>query len=177
MTSAYVSQGGDRAGAVRYKSVRSGVRRAARQMPPDRANIIRLSGHPYDATRPLHLGGCLPVILRSHLMVALVIRGDRVKAFPEADQYVIEVSAPCAAVDLDDPAHGPHGAGHVIQGDVLRDGLSLLRSLEKAACADPQRGEDFSGREFSPQVAGEAPLGGNLVPDGGKELLKPLCGR
>ena len=66
-----------------------------------------------------------------------MIIGRYVKAFPEANEDVIEVSAPCAAVDLNDSAHGSHGIGHVIQGDVLRDGLGLLRALEKAACAVP----------------------------------------
>ena len=66
-----------------------------------------------------------------------MIIGRCVKAFPKADQDVIEVSAPRAAVDLDNPAHGSHSVGHVIQGDVLRDGLGLLRALEKTACAVP----------------------------------------
>jgi hypothetical protein len=99
------------------------------------------------------------------------------KPFSEADQDVFEVSAPAAAVDLDDPPHGSHHIGHVIQGDVLRDGLSLLGALEETARAISERGEDFGGREFSPHVAGKASLDGDLVPHGDKELLKSLCGR
>ena len=66
-----------------------------------------------------------------------MIIGRCVKAFPEADQDVIEVSVPRAAVDLNDSAHGSHGVGDVVHGDVLRNGVGLLGALEKAACAVP----------------------------------------